>query len=75
MQTYLITDRAGPYIAGRFVAGIEPSPDGARRISLSDSAAAYELGLGSIAIERARDTEASPAVKTRKGEAKVPEAE
>lgn len=51
MKTYLITDRAGPYVAGMRVAGIEPGNDGRRRIDLCDASALYELQIGSIAIE------------------------
>ena len=49
MKTYVITDRAGPYVAGRRVSGMAADPDGKRRISLAPDVAEFDLGTGALA--------------------------
>ena len=62
-KTYLVTERAGRWIAGQRVANLK---DG--RIELSVSQAAYELALGTITLLSA-DEQSEPEKKTKRRKA------
>lgn len=59
MKTYVITDRAGPYVAGMRVAGIPADADNMRRVSLPPDMAEFDLGTGALA----EDQQEAPAPK------------
>lgn len=60
MKTYIITERAGPYVAGRRVGAIEPGTDGKRRVELSEACAAFDVASGAIEPEPATPAEPGP---------------
>lgn len=62
-NTYLVTDRAGPWVAGQRVSNLKD-----RRIELSVSQAEYELALGTITLPSA-DEQSKPEKTTKRRKA------